>query len=244
MATDKPPTTKEWRKKILAGDTDALHDLQHEWLDLFYEGQRIVEANEDHQLCERPGLYHLTYLLASVCDLGPASIDPTPLIDCYQLMADFRGRQSGKQGTLPANATEDELRQFESRLNRAYAVLNRMTYAWVAGEDRTEEPIPPNDHDPPQPDGPVDGFRWRHNGELIKDTMAPKAWRLANHLFHTNNRTAPYQDLAPIVADDHAETLLDFSNCRGHRDRANTFFKKNEIPLTISLRGQPTLDDI
>ena len=93
-------------------------------------------------------------------------------------------------------------------------------------------------------DGPVDGFRWRHNGEVIQDKMAPGAWRLANHLFLSEDRTASYVELAPIVADDHAENFLDASNCRGHQTKANKFFKDHDVLLEISLRGQPTLLDI
>ena len=90
-------------------------------------------------------------------------------------------------------------------------------------------------------DGPVPGFRWRRDGEVTKAPLAPSAWRLANHLFHCPSKSADYATLAPIVADDHSETMLDATNCRGHRDRANDYFKKHAIPWRISLRGQPAL---
>jgi hypothetical protein len=91
------------------------------------------------------------------------------------------------------------------------------------------------------PDGPVDGFRWRHHGQVIQEMMPPGAWRLANHLFQSPDHTADYATLAPIVADDHAESMLDSTTCRGHRDRANQYFRRHGISWEISLRGQPTL---
>ncbi len=94
---------------------------------------------------------------------------------------------------------------------------------------------------PPEADGPVDGSRWRHNGVLIQDKMAKGAWRLANHLFHCPDNSADYAMLAPIVSDDHSETLLDYSNCRGHRDRANVYFQRHSIPWRVDLHGKPTL---
>lgn len=94
---------------------------------------------------------------------------------------------------------------------------------------------------PPEPDGPVDGFRWRHNSELINDTMAEGAWRLASYLYHAPDHAADYATLAPVVADDHSETLLDYSNCRGHRHRANIYFKRHGIPWHVELQGKPKL---
>lgn len=90
-------------------------------------------------------------------------------------------------------------------------------------------------------DGPVDGFRWRHNGVVIQEKLSPMAWRLVNHLFSCGANAADYAALAPIVNDDHEEAMLDYSNCRGLRDSANKYFRQHVIPWKVSLQGKPTL---
>ncbi len=117
-------------------------------------------------------------------------------------------------------------------------------YGRIQGESFAGRVLVPTEPDVEAPllaDGPVVGERWRLDGAIIQETLAPMAWRLVNHLFHATDNSASYEELAPIVADDHAESILDSSTCRGHRDKANEYFRRHDIPWKVSLRGQPTL---
>jgi hypothetical protein len=89
---------------------------------------------------------------------------------------------------------------------------------------------------PSDPDGPVDGFRWRQNGEVLDDTMQPMPWRLVKYLFDAKDNTATFSDLSPVVGDDH-EYILDQSNAKGHQTKANKYFVDHGIPLTVRIKA-------
>lgn len=228
----KYPTLRAWRDAIL-GDpangvsTEALYDLHHAWSDAAEFTTGVLIRNEE-ALCEHPALHNLTYLIATVCDLGPARIDPSPLTDYLAKVATIRARQLGKQGRRPANASDEELRELNGLINRAYNVLNRLTHAWVAIERRSEV----------KPDGPCSDFRWRHDGVESVSRMCEGAWRLCDYLFsHCVDKTADFGDLGePIYGD--REHFVDASGVSSLRRDANRFFRDNGIPLHLTCRGE------
>lgn len=183
------------------------------------------------RLLERFGDAHLdAYRLA----LGEVRRDGTAAVVSPKLAA-----AKDNHDRLLSHARE--LTQWESTPLPALASAFWEESHAVAVSQLTDEAPLPKAPPPPDPDGPVDGFRWRRNGVVIQDKMPPMAWRLANHLFHCSGNAADYAALAPIINDDHSETMLDYSNCRGHRDKANVYFRCHGIPWELSLRGKPTL---
>ncbi|TWU24777.1 hypothetical protein [Bythopirellula polymerisocia] len=94
--------------------------------------------------------------------------------------------------------------------------------------------------DPPKPDGPVDGYRWRHNGVILNDIFPPSAWRLVNYLFKADDQTATFSDMADqVLCDSNKE--LDRTNCRNYRTAANKYFSENSIPLQVSLKANKAI---
>ncbi len=85
------------------------------------------------------------------------------------------------------------------------------------------------------PDGPVEGYRWRHNGRVVEVTLQPKAWKLVHFLWHLRTGTANIFDLAqPIYGDpNHEVTENAISSLR---KRANIYFENHDIPLLVSVK--------
>lgn len=121
----------------------------------------------------------------------------------------------------PASKTEAMDWTYGDVLTRAEGYLAGMRER--AGLPRTE------------PNGPVPGFRWRYGGKVTTETMPTGAWRMADYLWSCDGMSAAFSDLAPVVADDREDDLLDSNAARGHQRRANKFFGDNGIPLKVSI---------
>ena len=137
----RPRPLREWREKILSS-SDELNFATGLWLkqsEHFY----ATLLDGEHIGFEPRGLFEMTYLLASVCDIGPMNIDPTPLTDFERLARRLRYRSQGKSANVESAATDTELEQLGDSLERAKPVLNRMTWAMVALErkEQATEPL-------------------------------------------------------------------------------------------------------
>jgi hypothetical protein len=87
----------------------------------------------------------------------------------------------------------------------------------------------------PLPDGPVEGYRWRHLGEIITEEMQPAAWRLASALWAKPDRSSPFDDLIEPVYQD-PEHLADSDAFGSLRRAANGYFRLHGIPLQVTLK--------
>lgn len=126
---------KVWRAAILGtadtpGDFRALADATNAWQRAIVE--IIGTAESRKPIVEPKGLSQLTDMLATVCDIGPASINPMPLIRCYDQVA--RARMG--HGIVDSDA-------LEKAFNRAITVISRMLHAWAAlsGQDEPEDVV-------------------------------------------------------------------------------------------------------
>lgn len=84
-------------------------------------------------------------------------------------------------------------------------------------------------------DGPVEGYRWRHNGKVIDDEIQPKAWKLVAFLFSKANRTARFNELGEPVYDDRNHVPTDHA-VGSWRKAANRFFTKHILPYEVSIK--------
>jgi hypothetical protein len=87
----------------------------------------------------------------------------------------------------------------------------------------------------PAADGPVEGYRWCHNGKVTSDTLQPKAWKMAEFLWTKPTHTADFNDLALPVYDKHSHSVTEDA-IGSFRKQANSFFSQNRIPLLVSIK--------
>jgi len=83
-------------------------------------------------------------------------------------------------------------------------------------------------------DGPYGNCQWRHNGEVVKDTMQVGAWKMVKHLWEQDDHTACFDELIVPVYND-TEHIADENAFGSLRKAANKFFSVNAIPLSVSL---------
>jgi hypothetical protein len=203
---------KVWRAEILGtrdtpGSFKSLAEAVNAWQRAIVSLISTVEAG--HSFTSEPkGLSTLSDMLATVCDVGPASIDPTPILECYNTVADIR-----RGATIDAQKLEDSF-------NRAMPVISRLLHAWIAlyaGDGK-------------EPDGPSGYNKWRHEGRETEGEMQPKLAALAGLLFEQKGRRVSYSALsAPggIFADG-----LDTS-IQKQGNNLSTWFFDNEVPLVV-----------
>jgi len=84
-------------------------------------------------------------------------------------------------------------------------------------------------------DGPVEGYRWCHNGDVTCGAMQPKAWKMANFLWTKRSHTAYFDDLAQPVYEEHSHPITE-SAIGSLRKQANSFFAMHSIPLLVSIK--------
>ena len=90
------------------------------------------------------------------------------------------------------------------------------------------------------PDGPIQpfGFRWR--GEEFEG-LPPLPWRLINHLWQQEERSASFDELGkPVWDDQEAPFEPDFSGNRFGpvRRDANKWLKENNLPFKVTSKGR------
>ena len=94
----------------------------------------------------------------------------------------------------------------------------------------------------PEHDGPVEGYRWRHNGTVTRGTMPPKAWKMVRFLWNKLSRTAEFDELALPVYDSHGHAPSEDA-IGSLRKQANSFFVKHDVLLVVSIKqGTVSLD--
>lgn len=90
----------------------------------------------------------------------------------------------------------------------------------------------------PRPvDGPVGGYRWRHNGEVSEDSMRRTAWKLASLLYEKMPDMVDFRDLAEPVFGDREEPV-DRNQVGTHRKFANKFFEDHGVPFRVRTSEQ------
>jgi hypothetical protein len=162
----------------------------------------------------------LTYQIIAAIDLSAGNLDPMPFVEFLRIADD------------PASAPARE------ELLKCTATLHRLNAIAVSTWDETGEywralNTPAEQH--AESDGPVVGFRWRRNGELIEGTMQPAAWRMVNHLWKQPDRSASFDGLKVPVYDD-SDHVADASNFGALRKAANKYFRVNSVPLRITIK--------
>jgi hypothetical protein len=235
---EKYPTIREWRRQIL-GDaatktprsTAALDDLINTWSDLCAETRSRLRSNKSEP-CEPRGLYNITFLIATICDVGPASIDPTPITDFYEMIASIRARQFIKSGLQPANVTEETFGELRSLEQKCYSIANRLRHAWVAMESIPEPESLDEEQD--EADGPAGINQWRHNGILSTGRLNGKPYHIASYLFARIQRKVPLSDLHSEFWKD--KTVGDETITRQGRTAAAWFIDQTP-PIMLDIKS-------
>ncbi|WP_146447642.1 hypothetical protein [Bythopirellula polymerisocia] len=88
---------------------------------------------------------------------------------------------------------------------------------------------------PPIPDGPLPGFRWGKNGEIIAEQLQPAVWKMLDHLWNVDCRVAAFDQLKQPIYDD-SEHIADAGAFGSLRKKANAYFLKHEIPYKVSIK--------
>jgi len=88
----------------------------------------------------------------------------------------------------------------------------------------------------PQTDGPIGFNAWLREGKKVDGRLQPMTWRLLNHLWWANDRTAEVEDLAEPVFGDRNITV-EKQNLGRQRKLANDFFKRYDLPFRVTISG-------
>ena len=90
---------------------------------------------------------------------------------------------------------------------------------------------------PPISDGPLPGYRWVNNGEIITDRLQPAAWKMVNHLWNLESKTASFDELKmPVYSDENHDA--DRNAFGSLRRAANNYFKDHEIGLRVTINKE------
>ena len=86
----------------------------------------------------------------------------------------------------------------------------------------------------PESDGPYGVRQWRHDGKVVDDQLEPAPWKMVNHLWKLESKSAVFSDLIqPIYGDREHEA--DEGAFGSHRKKTNQYFDANGIPWKVCL---------
>jgi hypothetical protein len=128
---------RELRKKLLT-DAQAVSNAFNRWFrfasDLLQQADNSLAAQGTARLKLPKGFVDLTYLLGSVCDTGPFSIDPSPLTDFLRMC------QHMEIDGL-AETYNHSIEDFIKAADRVVPVANRLLWAMTAAQAGGGHPL-------------------------------------------------------------------------------------------------------
>lgn len=86
-------------------------------------------------------------------------------------------------------------------------------------------------------EGPSGNCRWQHNGKVTEESMRSGSSKMCEYLWNKEDRTASFEELSlPAHGDRDHTTEVDYESYRSFCKSANSFFKRNGIPLKVTAR--------